>query len=925
MAQRRISPPPGIPALLFALLLTACSPSPDAMLASAKDYLAKNDINAASIQLKNALQEDAGLAEARFLLGKINLEQGNVAGAIKELQRALELGYGENEVLPLLARARIMNGEFDKVVQTLKGKTLSDPKAQVIVLTALGSAHLGKAEMEEASAVFESALKLAPDDLDARIGLGRAKLFSGKAEAAQQDAEAIVKADPGNGDAYALLADALLAQSRIDEAIGALEQAVAARPDNVGFRYALVSLLFGMRKTDAAVAAIESLKKIAPTHPSTRYLQALADFEQNRLPEARDGVLLALKSAPDMLPANLLAGSVFLRLNEMEQARTYLGKVIDRVPSHLAARRMLAASYLATRDPGRALSIIQPLLDADTRDPTVLSLAGQIQMANGDAEKAQEYYARMVELAPEDATARTRLAITRFAGGQTTAAFADLETAVALDKEDAYADVVLVLAHMERRDFGKALEAQAQLEKKKPNSAQTFNLKGGIYLGLNDLAKARLAFEKALELQPDALAVASNLVRLDLAERKPEQARARYLKLIERNPKNVDVLIAYSGLQTALRDPPADILDTLDRAAGADPVAVGPMLALARYQLGRNEAAAAIAAAQKAATAQPGNPMALELLAMAQVAKGDRQQAIASLEKLVSLQPQSPRPLVLLAEGQRANADLAGAERSLRKAIELRPDYIDAQRRLINLLLERDAGDEALTLARTVQAQRPQEATGYQLEGDIHSAANKRPEAVQSYRKALAKARSGDNVRRLHSALVRDDKRAEADRLAEDWLRAEPTELVMRGYLAELALAENRYADALRIFKRMYEISPKNPLLLNNLAWTAGQLKDPQALGYAEEALAAAPESAAVLDTVGVIQVEAGQTEKGLANLTRAVSLAPDSLPLRFNLAKTYAKVGRKDDARRELDVLMPKLKEGTQLHSDANALLRTL
>ena len=66
---------------LCAFLLAACGASTESMVTSAKEYIAKNDRNAASIQLKNALQKDANLGEARFLLGKINYEQGDYAGA----------------------------------------------------------------------------------------------------------------------------------------------------------------------------------------------------------------------------------------------------------------------------------------------------------------------------------------------------------------------------------------------------------------------------------------------------------------------------------------------------------------------------------------------------------------------------------------------------------------------------------------------------------------------------------------------------------------------------------------------------------------------------------------------------------------------------------------------------------------------------
>ena len=137
------------------------------MLVSAKAFIEKKDLDAASIQLKNALQQNGSLAEARFLLGRINMRQGNVAGAVKELQRALELGHPRDVVAVELAPALVAAGELDKLFAEFGDPRVSEPKARAAVLAALGDAHLLRRDIDKARASYLESIAAAPDGHEA--------------------------------------------------------------------------------------------------------------------------------------------------------------------------------------------------------------------------------------------------------------------------------------------------------------------------------------------------------------------------------------------------------------------------------------------------------------------------------------------------------------------------------------------------------------------------------------------------------------------------------------------------------------------------------------------------------------------------------------------------------------------------------------
>ena len=86
--------------LAIALLLVGCfGSSSEEFLAAAKIEISKNNRDTAIIQLKNSLQKNPKLAEARFLLGQLLLENEDARGAIIELRKAQEFGY-DNDKLP---------------------------------------------------------------------------------------------------------------------------------------------------------------------------------------------------------------------------------------------------------------------------------------------------------------------------------------------------------------------------------------------------------------------------------------------------------------------------------------------------------------------------------------------------------------------------------------------------------------------------------------------------------------------------------------------------------------------------------------------------------------------------------------------------------------------------------------------------------
>lgn len=889
--------------LLCAGVLAGCSKSPEEMIGSAQAYLAKGEQAAASIELKNALQQDGNIAEARFLLGTIELQQGQVASAVKNLERALELGHPQAAVAPHLARGLVMSGNFDKVIEDYAELRIDEPAGQVKLLGAIGDARFARGELAESRAAYEAALALAPSDVNAIVGLGRTRLIAGEFDAALADGDRAVAIDSRIGEAHALRADALNALGRTDDAAGALEAAVKASPRSLSYHFALISLLLRDDKLDKAESYLAEMKKFAAKDPSTQYLSAYIDFRQDRLPGARAAIDELLRVLPDHLAGQLLAGAIYLRQGEQAQAQRFLQSVLNKMPDNVFARRLLAASLLHTGDAERAREQLKPIL-GDTDDIGTLMLAGQINLASGDFAGASGFFERVVAARPDNAAARTRLAVARLSGGDTERGIADLEAAAELDAEDGQPEFTLALAHLRTGDFDKALAAQQELEKKFPSNPQTFNLKGGILLAKRDIVGARAAFERASELDPKSLSPVVNLVRIDLAERKPEEARARLERMVAANPTSPEPAILLAELLRSTGAPVDAVRAALANALKASPDSVPARIAMARLHLMLREHADALRIAQALSSAQPENATIVSLLGQAQFAAGEQRQALASFEKAARLEPRSAQAHIALADAYRASNDVGQAIQSLKRALNVQADNFQAQLRLHGLHMQQRAYADALKIAKDVQQQRPEAGLGHMMEGDVLLAQEKWEPALRAFQAGFAKVPSGELVIRIHAAALRIGKLAEVEKPLVEWMTANPNDVVSRSYMAERAIAENRLDEAEKTYRELLATRGDNALMLNNLAWVAGQLGRDDAISLAERAVQLEPGNGAFLDTLGMLQVRKGDREKGIANLKRAVELAPRAFALKLNLARAYIESGMKTDAARTLDEL---------------------
>lgn len=763
-------------ALLLAASLAAAGcgrESPERRIEQARAALAARDVDGAERALKAALRAAPDRVEARLMLAALYAQRHDAASAEKEWRRAIELGAAPERALPGLVAARVELGDPRGALEAARGASITAPGPFAALAHARGRALEALGDTAGAERAWSEALVAMPTHLPSRVALLRLRAVRGDPAGAAAALDALRAASPASVDAALLAADLALQRRDAAAARAALAQAVETDPAAPLPRTRLVALLLDLQRHDDARPQLVELERLAPGRPATRHLRALLDLQEGRLDEARDGVQKLLAADPEFLPAVALGATVALRQGALEQAERLARQLIDGAPGSTQGARLLVQVLLARDEPARAVEVSRAALARGVRDATLAGLAGEAALRAGDLDGASRWFEQAAQIDPDDPSRLIGLGLARLGAGRAEEGLAALEQAAARDAGSTRADLSLVTALLRLQRFGAALDAADRMIAKAPQAPLGHNLRGTALIGRGDVAGARAAFDRALQLDPVFFAAAANHAQLDLREGRPDQARERFESLLRRDPRNVAALSALSKLAAqAGREGEARTL--LRRAHDADPTALEPALALAESLLKADRPGEALPLLAAAAERHGADARLLDLQSSTLLRTGQVQQALDAIERRARLEPRSGPLQARLAAVRAAAGDVDGAIAALRAAGELDPGAAVDQTATVVSMLGTNRRDDAARIARLLRRQAPTNPVGAALDGDLAAAEKRWGDAALAYRDALALRDVPSLVRRLHAALVSAGRTDEAEAVLRAGLRAHP-------------------------------------------------------------------------------------------------------------------------------------------------------
>lgn len=894
--------------------------SSDHFVKSAQQYAEQKNYSAALIQIRNAVQKSPQDARIRFLFAQILEKSRDLGGAEKEARKALDLGYGGSDAVPLIARVLLKTGRAEELLKEYGSLNLSRAGIPIEFVLSIAEANLSVERFGEAKRIFDIALREQPDHAAALVGNAKVLLTKSDVEGAKAILANLLKRTPPPREALSLQADLSRATGDLQTAITTYEQ-IAEQDEDGSVRFRLGRAYVEAKQYDKAQATAAALIKSIPGDPRGGYLQGLVALEKGDLEQARRSAVDVLRKVPTHGPSQLLAGITSVETGQYEQGKTYLQGLLGTPAFRVHAYKALIKANLRTDDPSRARVLAEEALAIEPNDAVLQTLAAEAAMRAGDLATAAKHFESGSKAKPENTA---RLGQTLIASGQTDKGIAVLESAMQAPESKLQSILTLAVVHLQKREFRKALPLLDEVEKIEPKSAVAPALRGTALLAQNDLKGARAQLETALERDAQNIVALDTLARIDAQEGKAERARARFESILGKSPGNEGVALAYVFYLRQQKASPEAVTAVLDAVVRANPSALRSRLALIDLHMDYGRGAKAVSAGRDALAVNPNDVTVMQALGRAHLFANEAQQAVTQFAKVTELQPKNLRAWLQLADAAHLAKGYPQSLDAAKRALELAPSEIESYQRVARAHLAMGDAVQALRIAERAQKALPKQSASYVLEADLYASEKRWDESIKALEKGLAVAPSTAIATKLHDALSSSGKNVEAESSIRAWLKSHPSDVAARGYLGERLALSGEFAKARKEFEHIVDSNPKNVLALNNLAWVSFKLNDAKAIKYAEQANALRPNDPVLLDTLGSILVGQGQAAKGIETLQRAVSLAPNQDRLRLNLAKAHITVGDQAAARRELSVVAGRAAE-SQEKREATELMGSL
>ncbi len=637
------------------------------------------------------------------------------------------------------------------------------------------------------------------------------------------------------------------------------------------------------------------------------YERALAAADKGELETAVIHLKNALQLEPDNLPARILLGRVLLEGGAPEAAEKELKTARSLGADEAILLIPLAKAYLMQDKYEQVVDEIVPAGLGRDVEATVQLLRAEAFLGLRRPDDAEGAFFAATRLMPNDPRGFVGLGRVAFIEGniQGAANFAE-----------------------------KALQLAG-------DSAGAWSLKGDIERYLRQPQAALVAYQAAIDADPDQVparvnraAILVELGRLDEARaeiaeiraRIPGDPRADYLDalVLAREGRNADARVALESAATTLKrrslrtlrsHPPTVLLNGLIAFALENFEEATTYLSryvhlrpndpygheiLGALHIRMGNTLAAVEELKKVLAIRPDDVRILNMIAAAFIENGQYDRGTAYFIRAARLEPDSIPARMRLGLGYLASGEVREAVDELKAAFEKAPESLQAGIFLALAQLHNRNFDDAIRTARKIESSHPDVPYVQNLLGTALLGRGDFDQARKRFEHALAldpryvpahlnlarlDARAGDldaAIRRYNQILAWDNRQIQA--IVE---------------LAKLAHARNQMDAAIAGMERARALDPDNPAPWYSLvSYQAEKGEFDEALRIAEDYRRQHPQDLRMLRLTAEVQFAAGRHKDAIGLLREVVELSDRRGPALYELGQLQERVGDLSGAR---------------------------
>ena len=871
-------------------------------LKSSADLMAKKQANTAIIELKNAISQAPQDAQLRLALGKIYLEIGDLVSAEKELGRSLSDAALLNDALPLLAKAYQLDGKAQKLAKLTSeysSKVSDITKLKLAVYSSILFSQQGKKSQSEQS--LQQAIAISEDNVYSQLADAWYKSANQDFDAALIIADQLVKTSPQLTDSLLLQAHLFAAKKEYAQAADSYHRYAEQHPQQYQIKmFEANSLMAAGELTKADVIAEQLLKRF-PKHPFVNQLKAQISYSEGKYQAAKDYANVALQST-DSLMAKLIQGLSAYQLKEYEQAYQSLRTVVSSLPSDNPVQKLFASLQLQLGYQNEALRSFEQLKNLNAKDVNMLQNASMAFARSGNNKEADKLIDKALEISPDKAELVMQKGMLKLKEQDQTG-MALLEKALKLDPELKVANITLATQYITKGEFDKALDIAKQWQATKSGKIQGLLLEGVIYSQQNKLPLAIDKFKDVLQQDTKNVAAIYYLGLLALQDKDTEAATKYFETVLTINPQHVGAIknLIQVNLANENKDELTQFFTKL-QLKYPDNLSVIYAQAANYSAQGKQQAAIDLLLKYKDSPAVTDDYWFM----LADVYQQDKQpiKAQTIYQNLINKEPKNAKPrlslMALLAKASNYDGVVLEAD----KAIAAQPN--NAQYLLVKarFLLKQNKLTQAGPIIDQLSNQFPNSINVMRLNAVLATQNKDYSKAASILAQVYQINNTAEHLIDYAQALKANKQTDKAITLLQQYLTRSPDVGLVKVILAQYQIS-SAPEKALANYYQLLEKSPKNIVLLNNIAWGELQLKHlDKAEHYAQQAYQVAPKLPQVLDTYGLVLLAKGDHAKALTFLEKAYDGAKHDHDITLHYAQALAKNGQQAQLKALIDVV---------------------